>query len=91
MKRRILVVAALALALAGCAGPNPLMSHVGGHGVAGFWVGIWHGLICPIAYVISFFNKQVSIYEVHNSGALYNGGFILGAGAWGLLRGGGRR
>lgn len=85
MKRRILVVAALALALTGCAGPNPFMSH-GGHGVAGFWAGIWHGLICPIAYVISFFNKQVSIYEVRNSGALYNGGFILGSGAWGLLR-----
>jgi hypothetical protein len=44
-------------------------------------------MICPIAFVISIFNSRVTMYEVHNSGAWYNGGFILGAGAWGLLRG----
>jgi hypothetical protein len=62
---------------------------VGSHGfkgVAGFWAGAWHGLICPIAFVISFFDHKVSIYEVHNNGHWYDFGFILGAGAWGALR-----
>jgi hypothetical protein len=77
----------VALTLSGCAGPNPLTGTVGQSGVAGFWSGLWHGMICPIAFVISIFNSRVTMYEVHNSGAWYNGGFILGAGAWGLLRG----
>lgn len=73
--------------LAGCAGPNPLIGTPGRSGVAGFWSGLWHGLICPIAFVISLFNHAFTIYEVHNNGNWYNGGFILGAGAWGVLRG----
>ena len=75
------------LLIAGCAGPNPLVGTAGRSGVAGFWSGLWHGLICPIAFVISLFNHAFTIYEVHNSGNWYNFGFILGAGAWGILRG----
>ena len=86
MKLRLAVIVALALLLSGCAGSNPLLGTPGRHGVAGFWPGLWHGLICPIAFVISLFNSKFSIYEVHNSGAWYDAGFILGAGAWGLLR-----
>jgi len=88
--RRTLVVAALiaiALILTGCAGPNPLVGSLGRHGVAGFWSGLWHGMICPIAFVISLFNRKFSMYEVHNNGAWYNAGFLFGAGAWGILRG----
>ncbi len=69
--------------LSGCAGPNPL---VGADGAAGFWPGLWHGLICPIAFVISLFNHGVTMYEVNNIGGWYNFGFILGAGAWGVMR-----
>ncbi len=75
----IVAGAALAAALAGCAGVNPFAGTPGGRGVAGFWAGLWHGLICPIAFVISLFNRGVNIYEVHNTGALYNLGFVLGA------------
>jgi hypothetical protein len=63
----------------GCAGPNPLLGTAGNHGVAGFWAGLWHGLICPISFVISLFNHQVHVYEVHNRGALYDLGFLVGA------------
>ena len=89
MNRLPLVLAALAaLALVGCAaGSNPMIGSAGKIGVAGFWLGLWHGMICPIALVISFFNSSVSIYEVHNTGGWYNTGFVLGAGAWGILRG----
>ena len=85
-----LTLAALALLASGCAGANPFTGSPGAHGVAGFWSGLWHGFICPIAFVISLFNHAVTIYEVHNSGAWYNAGFILGAGAWGVLGRGSR-
>jgi hypothetical protein len=42
-------------------------------------------MICPVAFIVSLFNHRISIYEVHNSGAWYNAGFILGAGAWGIF------
>ncbi len=84
MRKRIAWIAAgaaLALAVAGCAGANPYVGTVGGHGVAGFWAGLWHGLICPVAFVISLFNRGVNLYEVHNTGWPYNLGFVLGASA----------
>lgn len=83
MSRRILFAALGVLALgllAGCAaGPNPV---AGVGDTAGFWQGIWHGFISPIALVVSFFNNQVGIYEVHNNGGWYNVGFVLGASAF---------
>ena len=48
---------------------------------AGFWAGFWHGLISPITLIVSLFNKDVRIYETHNSGVGYDVGFILGASA----------
>jgi len=45
---------------------------------AGFWAGLWHGFISLITFIISIFNKNVGIYEVNNTGVLYNLGFILG-------------
>ncbi|MCX8159703.1 MAG: hypothetical protein N3G18_02075 [Candidatus Saccharicenans sp.] len=76
------------LLLASCApGPNQLEKTPNEKGkVAGFWKGLWHGLISPITFIISLFNKQVRIYEVHNNGNWYNFGFVLGAGLF--LQGG---
>jgi hypothetical protein len=48
--------------------------------VAGFWKGIWHGLISPITFIISVFSQKVRFYEVHNNGGWYNFGFVIGAG-----------
>ena len=48
--------------------------------VAGFWLGLWHGLICWITFIISLFTDKIHFYEVHNSGNWYNFGFVLGAG-----------
>jgi len=45
---------------------------------AGFWMGLWHGLISLFTFIISLFNDNVTIYEINNSGKLYNLGFILG-------------
>lgn len=74
------VLVAAVLLLAGCAGGNPLVGTQGAKGVAGFWAGLWHGVICPVAFVLSLFNPAVNVYEVHNTGALYNLGFVLGLG-----------
>jgi hypothetical protein len=61
-------------------GPNPLINTPDAHGrAAGFWLGVWHGIISPITLLLSFINKQtVQMYEVHNDGNLYNLGFFFG-------------
>jgi hypothetical protein len=46
---------------------------------AGFWAGLWHGLICVITFIISLFSDSVRMYEVNNTGGWYDFGFILGA------------
>jgi len=62
-------------------GPNDLEKTPDKSGkVAGFWKGIWHGLLAPITFVISIFSKNIRFYEVHNSGFWYNFGFVIGAG-----------
>jgi hypothetical protein len=78
----------LLMALSACApGPNPAEKTAAADGkVAGFWLGLWHGLISPVTFVISLFSKTVRLYEVHNNGGWYNFGFVLGAG---LFLGGG--
>jgi hypothetical protein len=80
MDRGALVVGliGLVLILAACAaGANP---EVGSPPAAGFLLGLWHGFISPITFLISLFNDNVSIYEVHNDGNWYDFGFVLGAG-----------
>lgn len=79
----------LMLLLAACvAGANPGVDTPAADGdIAGFWMGLWHGVIAPLTFVISLFTENVSIYEVHNSGGWYDFGFVLGAGI--LLGGGG--
>jgi hypothetical protein len=48
---------------------------------AGFWAGLWHGMISPVTFVVSLFNPRVRIYEAQNRGRWYDFGFILGASA----------
>jgi hypothetical protein len=78
--RRVLIVMGMVVVMVvatGCAaGANPVQ---GTGEVAGFWLGLWHGFISPIAFVVSLFNHQVGIYEVHNNGGWYNFGFVFGA------------
>jgi hypothetical protein len=77
--------------ISGCtAGPNTLLNTptVGQISVAGFWWGLWHGMIAPFTFLISLFNSTVKIYEVHNSGGWYDFGFVLGSG---ILFGGGSK
>jgi hypothetical protein len=74
--------------VAGCApGANQLKGTASGQGrVAGFWLGIWHGFIAPVAFVVSLFRSNVGIYDAHNNGAWYNLGYLFGLACF--LRGG---
>ena len=61
------------------AGPNELENLENQDGnIAGFWRGLWHGMIAPFAFLISLFKENVGVYETHNNGKWYNFGFILG-------------
>jgi hypothetical protein len=60
-------------------GPNPLINQPDVIGrVARAGAGLWHGLIAPATLVVSFFNSDVRMYEVHNAGSEYDLGFLLG-------------
>lgn len=87
---RVVVSAAVLLVvlavLGGCAaGPNTAATGVD---PAGFWLGLWQGLISPITFLVSLFNDDVNIYEVNNNGNWYNFGFMLGVSM--IFSGGGR-
>ena len=60
-------------------GPNPMVNQPDGTGlIARAGAGLWHGIIAPVTLVISFFNSDVHMYEVHNAGSEYDLGFLLG-------------
>lgn len=67
------------LLLASCAGPSELAGHPDAAGAtAGFWRGLLHGILAPITFLVSLFTDRVSMYEVHNAGAWYDFGFLVG-------------
>jgi hypothetical protein len=74
------ILAALLLLLVGCVpGPNEMLDVPDEDGeVAGFWQGLWHGVITPVTFIISLFNQNVHMYEIHNNGGWYNIGYLLG-------------
>lgn len=44
---------------------------------ASFFSGIWHGWIAPISLIRGLLNANIRIYEVHNSGWIYDFGFYM--------------
>jgi hypothetical protein len=74
-----LIVGAVLLLASCAAGANEAVGTASADGdVAGFWMGLWHGAIAPVTFVISLFSDTVNVYEVHNSGNWYDLGFIFG-------------
>jgi hypothetical protein len=69
------ILGSLLMVTACAAGPN---DQVGGPGAAGFWLGLWQGLISPITFIVSLFTDDVNVYEVNNNGNWYDFGFMLG-------------
>ena len=79
MVRTSIALALVLILAAGCAATRPM----GSHGDPGFLLGIWHGLISPITFVISLFSDHVRMYAYPNIGRWYDFGFLLGLTAWG--------
>ncbi len=71
-----LVILILALLSTTCAPGNKANFNV--NEPAGFWMGVWHGMISFFTLIISFFSDKIHMYEIHNKGSLYNAGFFIG-------------
>jgi hypothetical protein len=56
----------LLLTLTSCAPGPSVQESVASQGgeVAGFWLGLWHGITAPITFLISLFSDN-GIYEIH--------------------------
>jgi hypothetical protein len=89
VRTHFVLVVVLAVLMSACAaGRNEMIDT--GPDPAGFWLGLWQGLISPITFLISLFSPDVNIYEVQNNGNWYDFGFMLGvAMAFGGGAGGG--
>lgn len=78
----VLMMAGIALFATGCADTMSCVEAAKAEPV-GFWYGLWHGLIAPIAWIVSLFCDDVAIYAIYNNGGWYDFGYILGIGALG--------
>lgn len=50
----------------------------------GFLLGLWHGFIFPVAWIVSLFDAQVAVYAVPNDGGWYDFGYFLGIVVFGV-------
>ncbi|MES2001041.1 MAG: hypothetical protein V4444_01845 [Pseudomonadota bacterium] len=50
----------------------------------GFWLGLWHGFIFPVAWIVSLFTGSVAVYAVPNNGGWYDFGYFLGVVVFGV-------
>jgi len=78
--KMILLFVVVLLLFTTCAHVIPIQACVEGTKVYGFWNGLWHGIIIGITFIGSLFDHNIAIYAVHNNGAWYNLGFLLGVG-----------
>lgn len=73
--------AILIILLAGCA-DSVTFEEASKVEPVGFWYGLWHGAILPIAWIISLFSEQTAVYAIYNNGGWYDFGFFLGVGGF---------
>ena len=69
------------LCLTGCADYIPL-DQASSIPKVGFLHGLWHGIIFPIAWIVSVFRDSTAIYAVYNNGGWYDFGFFIGVGGF---------
>ena len=72
---KLLCSIALVLLLTSCAAGDAQFTP---DNPAGFWYGLWHGVISLISLIIHIFNNGVFVYEINNTGGWYDFGFLLG-------------
>ena len=75
MKRALFLVA-LALTVAGCVATEaPTAINPAG---PGFWLGVWHGFVFPVSFILSLFTDNIAVYAVPNNGHWYDFGYFVG-------------
>ena len=80
MKRFLLLAATLALsACAATQAPDAVAATA-----PDFWLGLWHGFIFPVAWIVSLFVDNVAVYAVPNNGGWYDFGYFLGIAVFGV-------
>ena len=81
LRPRYAALAAAALALSACAQQSATAVTPS---APGFFAGLWHGFIFPIAWIVSLFVDRVAIYAVPNNGGWYDFGYFLGIVVFGV-------
>jgi hypothetical protein len=79
--KRLAAFAPLALLTACAATQSPAMV---APTAPGFLLGLWHGFIFPVAWIVSLFVTDVAIYAVPNNGGWYDFGYFLGIVVFGV-------
>jgi len=75
-RTRVFVLVAMSLTVAACVAKQS-MSAVN-PAAPGFLQGVWHGFIFPIAWIVSLFTDDISVYAVPNNGGWYDFGYFVG-------------
>lgn len=77
-----------AIVFPACIAASACVATKDAHAVAqqapGFWLGLWHGFIFPVAWIVSLFTDKVAIYAVPNNGGWYDFGYFLGIVVFGV-------
>ena len=71
-----------ALALTACAASQ--QADAVAPAAPGFLLGLWHGFIFPVAWIVSLFVDRIAIYAVPNNGGWYDFGYFLGIVVFGV-------
>jgi len=77
---KVLIIFVLLVCLSGCADAVSFRA-AGNIQAVGFWHGLWHGWIAPLAWLASLLNDSIAVYAIYNNGGWYDFGFLLGIGA----------
>ena len=80
MKRAIILIGALALTACAATQQADAVAPT----APGFWLGLWHGFIFPVAWIVSLFAPKVAVYAVPNDGGWYDFGYFLGIVVFGV-------
>ena len=75
---RILLIAIATLALTACAATQSDAALATAADTPGFLLGLWHGFIFPVAFIVSLFMDNVAVYAVPNNGGWYDFGYFVG-------------
>ena len=77
-----LIILAASLALTACAATQAADAIA--PAAPGFLLGLWHGFIFPVAWIVSLFSGKVAVYAVPNNGGWYDFGYFLGIVVFGV-------